>query len=301
MSKFIRTYTMKVMGRSLREYTITDPITLILQTQRRAYGSLNEATFMLYNLGEATRRDLQFDNAIDAGLNNGRGLSFSLMAGYKSEGIKPTIFSGELQRALSYREGPNVVTELQVLDSSDAVQYAQVERTRNYPWNAEDEMRALVGLMSPYGVKLGAIGSLFRGFQATRGVTWIGSVWDCITKMAQAHGGYACIQDGKVYIMAQNDALVVPGALPQLDASTGLLDTPRRSGWVVDAQMIFEPRIQLLQVLKVVSAVNSNINGTYCVQAISHRGIISKARDGGLVTSLSLQTLPESMNLVSPS
>ncbi len=46
--------------------------------------------------------------------------------------------------------------------------------------------------------------------------------------------------------------------------------------------------------------MNANINGTYAVQAISHRGIISQAKDGGVVTALSLQTLPESMNLVTP-
>lgn len=295
MSKFQRTFKMTVQGRSGRTYTITDPLTVILDVNRRAYGSLNTGTFMVYNLAKASRSDIQYDNAIDA-----EPRLFKFQAGYESEGYQPIIFSGTLQRALSYREGPNVITEMQVLDGGDAVQYAQVERTRNYPWNPNVELRSLVDLMKPHGVTLGSLGTIATGMTATRGVTWIGSVWDVLRKTAAAQGGYACIDGGKVYLMAQNDALVLPGALPELNASTGLLDTPRRSGWVVDAQMLFEPRVQLMQALKVVSSVNANINGTYCVQSISHRGIISRARDGGVITALSLQTLPESMNLVTP-
>lgn len=295
MSKFQRTFKMEVQGRSGRTYTITDPLTVVLDINRRAYGSLNTATFMVYNLAQETRSDIQYDNAIDA-----EPRPFRFNAGYQSEGYQPLVFYGDLQRALSYREGPNVVTEIQVLDGGIAAQYVQVERTRNYPWKPEAELRSLVDLMKPHGVTLGSLGSIAAGMTATRGVTWIGSVWDVLRKIAAAQGGYACIDHGKVYLMAQNDALVIPGALPQLDASTGLIDTPRRSGWVVDAQMIFETRVQLLQELKVVSSVNANINGTYCVQSISHRGIISGARDGGVITALSLQTLPESMNLINP-
>lgn len=300
MSKFQRQFTMTVQGRSGNTYVIKDPLTVVFNTNRRAFGSLNTATFTVYNLSDATRRDLQYDNALDAGINGGRGLSFIFNAGYLSEGFQPTLFAGTLARAFSYREGPNVMTELQVLDGGQAAQYAQVERTRNYPWDPETELRQLVSLMAPYGVTLGAIGSVVRNMQSTRGITWLGSVWDILRKVAANNGGYACIDMQKVYLMSQNDALTLPGALPKLDASTGLIGTPRRAGWIVDADMLFEPRIQLMQSLRVESSVNPNINGTYSVQAIGHRGVISAAVDGGVMTALSLQQLPESMNLVSP-
>lgn len=298
MSKFQRTFKLTVQGRSGNTYTITDPLTVVFTVNRRAYGSLNTGHFLVYNLGEAARSDIQYDNAIDA-----QRRPFQFNAGYNSEGYKPCLFKGNLQRALSYREGPNVVTEMQVLDGGDAVQYAQVEQTFSSDvWSSNPEacLRKLVGLMEPHGVTLGAIGSLLNGAQATRGVTWIGSVWDVLKKFAYSKGGYACIDQGKAYLMAQNDALQIQGALPQLDGTTGLIGTPRRSGWVVDAEMIFEPRVQLMQALKVNSSVNANINGTYAVQAIGHRGIISQAKDGGVITSLSLQTLPETMNMVVP-
>lgn len=300
MSKFQRQYTVTVQGRSLNTYVFKDPLTLVFNTNRRAFGSLNTASFTIYNLTEATRKDLQFDNVLDASLNGGRGLSFEFKAGYVSEGFQPTLFAGTIQRAFSYREGPNVLTEMQILDGGNAVQYAQVERTRNYPWDPEAELRQLVALMNPFGVTLGAIGSLARNIGRTRGVTWIGSVWDVIRKIASSNGGYACIDLKKAYIMSQNDALAIPGALPVLNASTGLIGTPRRSGWIVDAEMIFEPRVQLMQSIRVESTINPNINGTYSIQSIGQRGVISAAVDGGVITSLSLSQLPESMNLVTP-
>jgi len=295
MSKFQRTFKLTVQGKSGNTYVISDPLTVIFDVNRRAYGSLNTGHFMVYNLGAAARGDIQYDNAIDA-----EARPFQFQAGYISEGYKPILFKGTLQRALSYRDGPNIVTEMQVLDGGEAVQKAQIERTRNYPWDPATEIRQIISLMNPHGVTVGALGSIVQNMRATRGVTWIGSVWDVLCKVAAAKGGYACIDLQKVYIMAQNDALAIPGAIPQLDASTGLIGTPRRSGWILDAEMIFEPRVQLMQALKVVSSVNPNINGTYAVQAISHRGIISQAKDGGVVTAMSLQTLPETMNLVVP-
>lgn len=256
---------------------------------------------MIYNLGENARNDIQFDNAIDARLNAPVGLSLTFRAGYESEGYMPTLFAGRLLRAFSYREGATVITEIQVLDNCNALQYAQVEQTFAADvWKTKRKecVQQLMGLMRPYGVSIGAIGTLFNGMQSTRGVTFVGSVWEVLKRLAAGRGGYACMDQGKAFLMSQSDALVVPGAIPKLDASTGLIDTPRRSGWIVDARMLFEPRVQLMQEINVESSANANINGTYIVQAVSHSGIISRAKDGGAVTSLSLMTPPDEINRI---
>lgn len=299
MSKFQRRYTMVVQGRSSRLYTIQYPLTCVFDINRRAFGSLNTGHFLVYNLNAATRGDLQYDNAMDAG--DARAFSFN--AGYASEigpGFGPLLFQGTLQSALSYREGPDVVTELQVLDGGIAVQNAQIELSRNHPWEPSDAVRQIAATMNQYGVRFGAVGSLFDAYKASRGVTWIGSTWDVLKKLATNQGGYACIDLQKVYMMAQRDALVMPGAVPTLNASTGLIGTPRRSGWTVEAQMIFEPNLQLMQLLKVESKINPNINGSFSVQALGHRGIISGAKDGGVITAASLYDSPTGFNLVTP-
>ena len=83
-----------------------------------------------------------------------------------------------------------------------------------------------------------------------------------------------------------------------IDATTGIIGTPRRSGWNLDAEMLFEPNLQLNQQLTVNSSVEPYINGTYAVQAIAHQGIISGAKDGGCETSLTLVGYPTGFNQV---
>lgn len=302
MSKFGRTYDMTVQGRSGRFYTFKNPITVIFEIsiQAMAGAAVNTAHFMLYNISETTRADIQFDSAIDIDGAGAIRRSVQFAAGYLYEGYQPVIFQGNILKAFSYRDGPDVVTDISVADGLDAVQLSQIYSSRAAPWDAKSEAARIVQTMAQHGVKLGAIGTLFDKLKSTRGVMWLGSSWDVTNKFAVSNGGLACIDKGRVYLMGPNDALAAPGSIPEIDARTGLLGTPRRSGWVVDMQMIFEPRIQVLQIIKVKSSVNPDIEGTYRVERIGHGGIISDAKDGGVVTSLSLNGGAGVLNMVTP-
>lgn len=293
IGKFQRKYKLTVQGKSGNTYVIQDPLTVIFDINRRSTGAANTGHFMLYNLSPDVRNDVQYDNAFD-----GVGRPFQFSAGYASEGYQTVLYKGTLQRALSYREGPDVITEITVLDGGEMIQKSQIELTLNYPWDPKAASAQIIQTMGLHGVTFGAIGSLFNRFKRSRGITWIGSTWDILRKLAVNQKGYACVDLEKVYMLAQNDVLVIPGTIQQLDSGTGLIGTPRRTNYVVDAQMLFEPRVQLLQSLKLVSTINPNVNGTYSVQAVGHRGIISASKDGGAITSLSLMTLPENINQV---
>jgi hypothetical protein len=292
---------MTVQGRFGTVYTFKTPLTCIFDIQKRAASGINSGHFMLYNLSPSVRSDIEYDSAIDIdseGVSVRR--SFQFKAGYTTEGAEQICFQGSIKKATFYRDGPDVMTDIEVMDGLSAVQLAQIQSSTSHPWDPKTEVARIVQTMSPYGVKLGAIGSLFNDLQRTRGVMWLGSSWDILKKFAVAQGGYACIDEEKVYLMGPNDALVPQGTIPELDATTGLLDTPRRSGWVIDAQMLFEPRVKLMQQLKLASTVNPSLNGTYVVMAIGHRGIISGAKDGGCVTSFSLFGPPNPFVLVTP-
>lgn len=304
MSKFQRTYKMEVTGRSGQKHTISYPLTLMLNTSRRDFDTVNSGHFTVYNLSPDVRDDIRFDPAIDSFKKNPKlflGLPFQLSAGYISEGYLGVIFKGRTKRAFSYRENGSgdVITEIEVWDGGTAMQYAQIERTRATPWTAVDEMKELIRLLGPYGVSFGAVGSLFANHKPLRGVTWVGSVWDNIKNFARHNNGYACIDLERVLLLAENDFLVDPGMIPELNSSTGLIGTPRRTGHVVDAEMLFEPGITLTQKLKVSSDFNPTVNGTFKVKAISHRGTISGAKDGGVITALSLFDGIEAMNPIS--
>lgn len=306
MSKFGRTFTLTVAGRSGTVYKYTLPLTVIFQTMQIGGGAgVNTGHFMLYNLAPTSRSDIEYDIAVDVDADNAGLLRpFTFAAGYESEGIEPMIFSGTVKKAFSYREGPDVITDITVVDGLDAISKAQIQLSLSSGWSREAAAQQLVAALNPYGVSLGAIGSLFEDMPpTTRGVTFLGSAWDAIKSLAVNSGGYAKINLGKVYLMAPNDALSAPSMIPKLDASTGLLDTPRRSNWTVDAMMIFEPRLQLLQRLAIASSINPLINGTYTLMSIGHSGIISGARNGKLITALNMSIAPPGtpQNLVAPS
>lgn len=289
MAKFQRTFTLTVQGRSGRSYTFTDPLTCIFDVQSRITGGVNSGHFMLYNLDPLTRFDIEFDSAIDidsAGALVRRPLVFN--AGYVTEGFQPVVFQGDVTRAFSYRDGTEIITDISVKDGLTAIQKAQIQSSRAYPWDARSEVERIVKTMAPYGVSLGAVGSLFQGYQPKRGTMWLGSSWDVLKSIAAARGGGAYVNQMKVYVMAPTDVIEPPSTLAQLDSTTGLIDTPRRSGWTVTAQMIFEPRVQLGQKLKLLSRVSPSLNGAYAVWAVGHRGMISGAKDGGCITSLEM-------------
>lgn len=303
MSKFQRRYVLTVQGRSGAVHNLSYPLTCIFEINKRSEGGLNSAHFMVYNLSAATRSDIEFDNAIDINPKNSGGVinrTLQFSAGYASEGNLPILFQGNIKKAFYYRDGPDVVTDIDVMDGLDAVQKAQIQGSAAYPWNAKAEAATIVQTMNQYGVRLGAIGSLFDGAQNTRGVMWLGSSWNVLKKLAKSHGGRAYIDDQKVYLMSPNDALASPADVPQIDASTGLIGTPRRYGWRVDAEMLFEPSARLGQTIRVASSVNRSINGTFSVQTVGHRGIISGAKDGGVVTALSLFGPPNPFVMVPP-
>lgn len=292
--KFQRKYTLKIQGKSGEIHTIRYPTTCIFDTQRRASSGINSGHFMLYNLDPDVLRDIAFDFYIDS-----ERRSFQFFAGYATEGFEALISQGNVRSAFFYREGPDVITDIVIQDGGFMAQKAQIIRSRAFPWNERTEAEEVVQTLFPFGITLGAIGSLVgETNKATRGIKWGGSTWDQLKDFAAHRGGTAFVDFEKVYMLAEDDVLAVPGEIPELNETTGMIGTPRRSGWIVDAQMLFEPSLILRQLMKIKSEINTSIVGTFAVQTICHRGIISGAKDGGVLTALRLQGSPNQFRQV---
>jgi hypothetical protein len=280
---------MAITGRSGTPYTLNFPLTCVFETTSRLQYGINSAHFMITNLARATYNDLQFDSALDIDAANPFYLlPVKFYAGYISEGPAPLVFQGNVLKAFSYRDGPDVVTDITLLDGQAAAQQSQVAAAVAAPWTAQAVVDILTPLMAPFGVQYGGASTLIGTTPQARGMMALGSTYDVLAKLAASRNCTACISQGKIYLMGPQDYIVVPGALPQLDVTTGIIGTPRRSGYNVDVTMLFEPRVALGQQIIVVSTVNQAINGTYRVDGIDHRGIISGAKGGPLLTTFHL-------------
>jgi len=63
---------------------------------------------------------------------------------------------------------------------------------------------------------------------------------------------------------------------------------PRRQNTYIQVDIIFEPRIQVGQIVEIVSQIDPRFNGQWKVQGIKHSGTISGAVGGDCKTTLQL-------------
>jgi len=291
-TKFGREFEMTVRGK-LREHTISSPLTINFNIQKVTNGDGNTGHFLIRNLSKMARHDIRRDCAD----SNYMGIKFA--AGYQTVGAKPEIFQGNIRKAFSYREGPDIITEIEAVEGLAAIQSSPVELTLNYPWTFEDAIKKLTALMGSKHVQLGAIGNVAPTVSAKRGITFSGLVWPELKKLIGPKH-YVCIDKEKVYVMAENDALIIPGALPEINAATGLIGTPRQTANMIDFTTIFEPFLSLMQKIKVKSTVMPELDGTYLIRSIAHTGVISGAMDQGVTTAVSCYLAPDGIKDVKP-
>lgn len=277
MIKFQRDYDLIAVGQSGAPHIISYPITCEFTITRQAFSSCNDAHFTLYNIARDKRHDIYKDNA-DVQTN----MPILFAATHQSQGVAKSIcFKGNITRAFSYRQGPDIITEIEALDGGYGVMNAQVELPLKVGWSWLQAAQALVKLMP--GLSLGGVSNII--IQNSRGLTLAGSCWDILKQIVQ-DDGKAFIDLEKVYLLKENDVLVSPNGLLTIDSSIGLLNTPRRQANILTLDLIFEPRLIIGQAIDVNSVVQPEVNGKYHVQGIVHSGVISGAIDSETKTSV---------------
>lgn len=283
--KFQRVFELTVQGQTFT-HQLSTPLTLSLDVKRDTLASANTGRFVLYNLKETTRRDI-FHDRYDT-LNYKQ---IQLKAGYSTDKTLPIIFQGNVQVAGSRREGPNWITELECFDGGFGMINGQAAVTKPAGWNARDLFKSLVGGMP--NVSLNAVGQIEN--QSTRGITVVGNAWDGVQSVIGED--FAFIDNERVNILAEDEYILVNGVIPLITGATGLLNSPRRQNAMIEVDLLFEPRLVVGQIVQLESLETVN-NGFYQVRGVAHRGLISDAVDGGVVTTASLWVGTSRLNQV---
>ena len=304
MSKFGRVYSLKVetddgVRASILEFRtrfrphefveITLPIRVEFEISRGAVGSAQTGTFRLYNLSEATRDALAKDLYQFAPL---RAIQFR--AGYQSEsgGLLPLCFNGTVLTCYSTRPGTEWVTEIEAFDGGwNMANGNGVSLTQYANTTAQDTLKQLAALL-PYQVGNVIIGNfpVVNG----RGEVLFGNIWDLIL---QKSNGLAFIDNGQVKVLNYRD--VILGMLPTISADTGLLGFPKRTPTTLEFDMIFEPRLIVGQLIKLVSE-SRQLNRPWKVISFNHHGTITTAGEAGdCLTSVVLWFTEQDLTTVS--
>jgi hypothetical protein len=297
MDKFQRNYIMQVEGADGKIYSFNYPMTLQFTIDRRALATANNGTFRLYNLSSDTRKVI-YKDAFDL---EGTKRLVTLTAGYGDN--LSQIFYGNIKEAKSYREEGSVdfITEIDAFDWS----FAMITSSSNWtmgspqyslPLKRSTVINRLVDDLVTTGVSKGVINNYgFDSGDLGHARAYIASdkTWKLLTEETNGH---CFIDNGTVHCLLDEDA--IEGDIPVINSSTGLLSTPKKSGFILKIDILFEPAIRVGQQIELVSESESLYNGQYKVIGIQHNGIISGAVNGKCRTSLLLNAGQFELNIL---
>lgn len=279
------------LSTALNTVVVAFPLTLEFDIVRTTLGSVNTGTFNIYNLKPSSRKQVHHD-----WWETLKYRRIVLNAGYDRNPKLPQIFVGNIQSASSVRQGTNWVTKIEAYSGIFGIQNGQVSLSLQSGFDMRTALTTAATAMP--NVSLGAIGD-FDPPQSSRGLSVCGNAWDVIQDLSQ--GGEAFIDQEKVCILQKGDYINFPGSVLEISSlSEGLLDTPQRSQQGTIVEILFEPRVQVGQLVRLTTE-ETVYNGLYVVKGIHHHGIISGAVGGDCRTTLTLwQNGSAPFNAVAP-
>lgn len=252
---------------------ITDPFTIQFTVSRDVNNSLNKFNCGIHNLNLKTRNKIFKDRLTKVYKR------VIFQAGY---GELVTIFQGDLYAAFSGKQGTEVVTSIDSQDGGYSTNSGFFSGTFAKGAKMKDIVNQAIQSMPV--LKKGVIGGQNQANSQAkqRGFSYDGNPYDFIK--AQYSGAF--IDNEKVNVLADNEVIGAP--ILKFTSESGLLGTPQRQDSYITIDIMFEPYVQVGQLVELDSKIAPQYNGQFKVLGINHSGMISKTSGGAIKTSLSL-------------
>jgi hypothetical protein len=252
--------------------TIAQNLTIEFDIVRNPLGQTQTATFRVFNLGHVIRDAIYKDLST---WTQFRGISF--YAGYGN--AAPLIFKGQVLTASSNREGQNMVTTINCFDGGGDMTNGFFSQTLP-PGSTGTDVINQLGQSLPNIQGKPIVGTFPTA--NLRSEVLFGNTWGIIRDKT---GGNCCFENGILKAMPLQQCIPPAGTIPVINSATGLIGTPRRTGFFVELDMLFEPRLELFTVFDLEGIDFPQYNGLHKVISFHHRGIISPAKAGECVTT----------------
>ncbi len=257
--------------------SISLPLTIEFDITRNIQNSANTCQIRIWNLAKQTRNQIRYDRtnyAVDRGV--------ILKAGY---GINPSvIFAGNITQAWSVREGTDYVTTIECFVGGSAYINARTNQTFIAGTPIQTVVQSLVDSLSAYGISAGAIGTYTGTLK--RDTTYSGNTLEILRSLT---GGGTFIDQLKANCLNNGEYIDNLSGVTTVSSDSGLLGTPVQELLILNFDMIFEPRVNPGQKINLVSQTENNFNGQYKCISVKHRGMISAAVCGRVITTVGLQ------------
>lgn len=274
--KFGRNYLLSIISPS-QTIEIRPPFTLELDVIRGDFGGSGHATFRIYNLSKLKRDELRRDSYAAIGSNFLNQIRIKLDAGYGDS--LSTIFTGQIQQAFSVREGVDFITQITAFDGLSAFSNARANVSARSGTDQRAVISQLITTLKEFGVDEGSIGD-FSGV-LSRANCYSGST---ISLLHELTGGSFFIDNGKANVLLDNEC--IESARFVVTPASGLLNTPVRESRFVTFDILFEPKLAVGTQVFIESFTDNSFNSEYIVKNLTHKGVISDAVSGGLITSV---------------
>jgi hypothetical protein len=251
-SRFNRDFELTVSVASGREVAVVPPMRISFNVDKSIAGGLNKMTCRIYNLQPSNRLALTKDA-------EGREvIPVRLRVGY--EGTMALIFKGTVRRGLNYREGPDMVTELECLDGGAQILGTFLSTTVRGKGQALETVRTAAGLER---------GKVTEQTPLVRPRVLVGPAARVLDDLVDA-GASWYIDDEQLYVLKDGD--VVSSFVPVVDASTGLLNTPTREMKRMTFDTLMNPSLRLGGLCDLESTSAPHMNGVYRIIEIGYSG-----------------------------
>lgn len=278
MLKFGRNYKIEITDINGNLQTVRYPIQCDFDIDRNTLAQANSGEFTLFQLGENTRNLIR-----KSALNRvARYVKFYAGYGYGNDANLPLVFSGFLNTCFSYREGNTWITQVSAKDPGFST-VANVSISYGAGSSRESNAKNIVKDFMP-GINFGQIGAIFDNDPTLlRGNSYSGPATSILKQMTN---GNFFIDNSTAYILGTNEYLPANG-FDTIDSANGLLGTPSYDGILVNARLVFEPRVVMAQLLTL-NCESDWLNGQHKVSGIKHKGRISGSSSGDAESEISL-------------
>lgn len=216
------------------------------EVDKIAQGAANKGTVTLYNVNQAARTALV------------RGFRVVLEAGYL--GLTERLLYGTVLKATSKREGPNIVTTLDVIDGLRAIMFAKLDKVWPPGTPLSQILQDIAEAMDVApGVAVGIPNKVFA-----RGHTCWGLCSEELTNLLEPYSIEWSVQNGKLNILPKGTDLGTAAIV--INAQTGLLGIPSKNHMTTDFEALLNPKLVPGQLVQL-QTKNVNTSGIFKIRS----------------------------------
>lgn len=251
LNRFIRDYELNITFSNGDLITIVPEINIDFESEKSIQGGLNTSKIQIYNLEENKRNRLVKDRE-----ETKDKILIEFKAGYSR---LETIFKGDLIEGNSTRVGADIVTTLEIQDGLFDLQNSFTSKTVR--GKIVDEI--LKDMPNTEKGKISNEALLLRPR------VLVGNSLKLIEENLSQNETYY-IDEGTLNILKPNE--ITSDYAPVVSASTGLLDTPKKSMNEINFKTLLNPQLRIGGLCELNSTLDKRLNGLYKIATIKSSG-----------------------------